>query len=64
MINLLKTSFIIILCLLINERNAFSDHYKAKDLNRKVFKDDSDRPITKKNIIIKYKTNGNKTFKE
>ena len=36
--------------MLINERNAFSDHYKAKDQNKNVFKDSSEKPITKRNI--------------
>ena len=46
MINWLKISFIIFLCLLINERNAFADHYKdIVDIGKK--------PLTLK--IINYK---------
>ena len=39
--------------MLINERNAFSDHYKVKDQYKKVFTDSSEKPITKKNINYK-----------
>ena len=48
MSDLLKVSLIIFLCLLLVERNAFSDHYKF-------FEDDVEKPITKKIIIHKPK---------
>ena len=54
MINWLKIPFIIFLCLLINERNAFSDH------NKKAFTDSSKKPITKR--IINFIPNEPKPF--
>ena len=54
MINWLKIAFIIFLCLLINERNAFSDH------NKKAFSDSSEKPITKR--IINFIPNEPKPF--
>ena len=46
MINWSKISFIIFLCLFINERNAFSEHYKD-------IVDSGKKPLTQK--IINYK---------
>jgi len=56
MINWLKISFIIFLCLLINEKYAFSDH------NKKIFEDSSEDPITKK--TINFKPNEPKSFRK
>ena len=46
MINWLKIPFIIFLCLLINEKSAFSDHFK-------IFGDSSEKSITTKTVNYK-----------